>query len=265
MSNTWRDTLPEDLREAAILKDVPDINTLAKRFVDQSAFVGQSIRIPGPDAGDEDRQKFYDKLLKNAPNLMPKPDFDKPDQEQQFWRSIGRPDDAKGYTLPDGLTFDEATVESLRADAHALGLTKAQFNRYLEKYKAASEDISKSRADALKGLQTEWGQAYNERMARLEESMKQAKLPDEVVAAVKSGQLSPSIVNFLYSAVEAAGQAEGNLNDQSTVTGKLTPSQAKERVNEILNNPQHPYWNPEMAGHDDAIEKMYQYQLAANG
>ena len=71
----WRSSLPDDMREAPSLKDVPDVATLAKRFLDTKSMVGNSLRMPTDDAGQEAIEAFNQKILSNpALGLMKKPD-----------------------------------------------------------------------------------------------------------------------------------------------------------------------------------------------
>jgi len=42
-----------ELRDDPSLKDINDVATLAKTYKDTKAFVGSSIRPPGPDASPE--------------------------------------------------------------------------------------------------------------------------------------------------------------------------------------------------------------------
>lgn len=79
---------------------------LAKTAYEQQKLLGNSIRIPGENATDEERAAYLDKL--------------------------GRPKEAKDYTfappkeLPDGLPYDGERADAFKTKAHELGLTKAQ-------------------------------------------------------------------------------------------------------------------------------------------
>ena len=52
----WRDSLPDDLKGNAALANFEDVGQMAKSFVDMKSYQGNSIHIPGEDAGDEDRR-----------------------------------------------------------------------------------------------------------------------------------------------------------------------------------------------------------------
>ena len=91
MSN-WRDELPDDLKGNEALSNFESIDQLAKSFVETKKFQGESIRIPGEDAGEDAIKEFNTKLLDKVPNLMPKPNLDSEDQAIEFFRSIGMPE-----------------------------------------------------------------------------------------------------------------------------------------------------------------------------
>jgi hypothetical protein len=61
--------LPEDLQNDPALKDFNDLPSLAKSFKETKAFVGSSIRPPGPDAGPRGAEG----LLGEAPEARAQP------------------------------------------------------------------------------------------------------------------------------------------------------------------------------------------------
>ena len=60
--------IDENYRDHSSLKEINDVAALAKSYVETKAMVGNSIRIPGPDAGDEARNEYIQKLINNDPN-----------------------------------------------------------------------------------------------------------------------------------------------------------------------------------------------------
>ena len=92
----WRDSIPEDLRDDASLKDITDPGVLAKNYVHAQKMLGTSVRIPGEDAGPEDLEAFYSKLDK-IPGLMKSPNLENEEDVKAFYRTLGTPEDATGY------------------------------------------------------------------------------------------------------------------------------------------------------------------------
>src|SRR5210317_1139444 len=98
----WRESLPEDLRENKTLADVKDVGSLAQQFIDSQQMIGQSIRIPGPDAGEEAWKNFHSKLTDKVPTLIPTPDPDNEEVMSALYNRMGRPEDPEGYRHPEG-------------------------------------------------------------------------------------------------------------------------------------------------------------------
>ena len=56
-----------------LLTESADFDSFLKQAVDYQAMQGSSIRIPGENASEEDRQAFYAKLTAQVPGLMAVP------------------------------------------------------------------------------------------------------------------------------------------------------------------------------------------------
>lgn len=85
---------------------VKDVGSLAKKAREQERLLGSSIRVPGKDATDEEKQAFLNKL--------------------------GRPEKPDAYefavpeNLPEDLPYDGERATAFKSKAHELGLTTAQ-------------------------------------------------------------------------------------------------------------------------------------------
>lgn len=96
----------KDIREWITKTGFKGPKDIAKSAFEQQKLLGNSIRIPGEKATEEERAAFLDKL--------------------------GRPKEAKGYTfeapkdLPEDLPYDGERADEFRGVAHNLGLTDAQ-------------------------------------------------------------------------------------------------------------------------------------------
>jgi hypothetical protein len=53
VTTDWRANLSDDLRSSKGLESVKDVESLAKQFLDAQSHIGNSIRIPGEDAGQD--------------------------------------------------------------------------------------------------------------------------------------------------------------------------------------------------------------------
>jgi hypothetical protein len=183
--------LPDDVRDHPSLKDFNDLGALAKSHIETKAFVGNSIRPPGPDAGADAKKDFYDKLQKHAPHLVPLPDEKDEAGQKALWSKLGVPDDAKGYEFqpPEGVELD---VEKLRAEGKALGLTKKQFAAYAAKTAEERKNFiaeAKKDSDALKA---EWGQAYDSKLKAAVSAATKLKVSEDVIKRIQSGTMPSS-------------------------------------------------------------------------
>jgi hypothetical protein len=151
MSESWLDTLPEELRGEATLKTVPDVPTLAKNYVEAQRMMGG--RIPAPQQGWE--QKQWD----------------------DFYNKAGRPESPDKYTMPEvkleeGVKLDDEKLKGLRAKVHGLGLSDRQFKGIMEVYlgsvndgvKGTSAQIQAERDASLGALKTEWGDQFDAKL-----------------------------------------------------------------------------------------------------
>ena len=112
-TSDWRSSLPEDIRSAKAFDSVKDVNSLAKQFLDAQSHMGNSIRIPGEDAGQEAIDAFNQKLM-NKTSLMQRPET--PEDFDSVFKSMGKPEDASGYAVPEDITgsYDHLTRLSFK-------------------------------------------------------------------------------------------------------------------------------------------------------
>ena len=263
----WRDTLPDDIKANASLANFSDIGQMAKSFIEMKSFQGNSIHIPGEDAGDEQRAEFVSKLVDKAPNVMLKPDFNNNEQSKEFYRTLGMPEKSDGYefTPPEGAKINDAKVAEFRELAHELGLSKSQFTKFITKVTesdlaevTAAETTQKSDMEALG---QEWGQATKERITQALSIAERTKAPDHVIEAIKKGQLPTDMMKWVHSLSVSIGDEGNNLGDlPDNQDGKMTPGEAQEKIDEIYANKDHPFFK----GNKEAMARMVELVGATN-
>lgn len=149
---SWRDSLPEDIRDSPSLKDFKGPEDLAKSYLAVQPLIGaDKIVKPGKDAT--------------------------PEQIDAYYKKLGRPDQPDGYKLPEqlpeGITpegLDEGKVDHMRKVAHANGLTDQQFAdlaRGMLEYEAgfikqSEQARSESAQQNVAKLHQEWGTAFDQ-------------------------------------------------------------------------------------------------------
>jgi hypothetical protein len=246
------DAHPE-LRDDPSIKDFNDLPTFAKAFKDTKAFVGSSIRPPGPDATPEARKEFYDKLVKHAPDLVPLRENDA-EAEKLVWNKLGRPDKPEGYSLKDDKGND-LTPAGLREVAAEAGLTVKQFQALAKKSIAASEAAALASEADQKGLKTEWGVAYDTKLKSAAAVAQKLGLPPEVVGSIMAGKMSSNQLK-VWDAIATGLGAEGS--GPVGVKGGggpdvLTPAEAQARFREVQSHPG--YFNKNHPEHDTLVAK----------
>jgi len=270
--SSWRDSLPDDIKGSASLADYKDVAGMAKSHIELQKMMGNSIRVPSSEAGQDDLNKFYDSILEKAPNLMPKPDIEKPDEIEKVLSAIGKPAEASKYELTadlDGYSVSEERMASLKAQAHEAGLTKAQFNKFAgsvllaESKQVAAENgqVNESRA----ALQTEWGAAFDDRQSKAVGILEKTGAPAGLIAQAKDGKLGGETLRWAHSLFESIGSEGVEVGGQPQNNGKLTPAEARDRIGEILGNKTHAYWNPSDRNNKEAKAKMVELHRLANG
>jgi hypothetical protein len=146
---SWASQLPESVRTHESIKGFKDLGSWAVSNIAREEKARSAIYIPGKDASDEDRAKFY--------------------------QALGRPETPDKYDLaiPTERKVDEKFVGAAREIFHNLGLT-AQQGKELASFWLAQEDAAvaqfvetqklehQAHIDELKG---EWGHAYDRNLA----------------------------------------------------------------------------------------------------
>jgi hypothetical protein len=236
----WIDDLPAELAESLSedIKTNPTLvqyNTLEdvlKGHIHTKSLVGSSIRIPGPDAGDDDRSAFYQKIIDNAPNLMLKPDFADPEQSAEYFKMAGRPEDSTGYTRPESATIDQEVENELRTVLFDAGLSDNQFQKVLNKFSESEvqrqEMVAAQKETAQGELKNKWGMTVDERVASAK------AINEEFYPGRDFATVSPKEIESLYAIhVSTTGKGPQAATQEGSTMG-MTPDEAKERMAEIM-------------------------------
>lgn len=257
-TTSWLESLPDELRADPTLANVKDVPTLAKSYLDSQRYIGSAIRIPGEDAGAEDWAKFDERLAK-VPGITRLP------KEGESWDGVyaklGRPESPDKYQVQraEGIARDEAAEKSFLADAHKHGLTNSQaqavlgyFDGMVSKAQQSRQAEAQQHAETLKA---EWGAAFE---AKLQASARAAMQygGDELMQVLDSSGLGnhPAVIRAFAKMGESL--KEGTSAGQQAGGFLMTPSEARDKINEIMNNREHAYHHGKAFGHADAVAKM---------
>ena len=187
-----------------------------------------------------------------------------PEQRNEFYGKLGRPDSADGYTFKLNEGADTARLDSMRDKAHNLGITDAQFSglaeadmEYLNTLNQTNDnEAAISRADAELQLKKDWGAAYELKVAGID------------VAAQKLGFSNEHLLGLhkALGPVEAMKFVDGlnsKMGDHDFESGNLvnsnhkTPEQAEIEMQELSMNREFmdAWLDRGHPGHSAAVEK----------
>jgi hypothetical protein len=233
---------------------VESIEDLAKGYVNAQQMIGGSLRIPGKDAGAEDWDKFYDKI--EQVDGVVRYDMDDP---TTLFRKAGLPEDASGYNVD--------APEDFLALAHTAGLNRDQVETMLMYNQMQDEDLQSHQDEmvenAIGGLRQEWGMAFDR---KLEEGQRAVAFLEntapglaEALEATGAGN-HPAMIKVFQALGANLQEGLGFEGSQQGNTG-ITPYEAKMQIEEIHNNPDHPWHN----GDESAVERYLELNRAAIG
>jgi hypothetical protein len=245
------DASPE-LRDDPSLKDYNDVTSLAKSHKDTKAFVGSSIRPPGPDASPEAKKEFYEKLQKHAPHLVPMVDGDA-EAEKVVWGKLGRPSKREEYEFkaPEGADLN---IEALRDAAEAAGMTKKQFTALAEKSAARALQLAESSRKERETLQAEWGSAYETKLKNAAAVAQKLGEPDAVCGAILAGKMSSATLKRWDIIATAVGkEGKGVTEPRSGSLDPMTRDEAEAQFAEIQANPG--YFEKKHPEHESLVRK----------
>jgi hypothetical protein len=242
------------------LTSYKDINGLLSSHVALEKRLGSSVLIPGPEASDEDRGKFYTKL--------------------------GRPESPDKYTfnakeiteaaLGKDFPVNEEFLKSARAAFHAHGVTDAQAKELVSMYvgaqKQAIDAMNAEMEQEVGKLKSEWGHAYDSNVALATRAV--GVLAEDIPELGKffedpKNGSNPTMLKLFAFLGKAMGE-------DTAVTGAQTlPEQAqkdiKTQLDNMMTNPENPDYkaihDENHPGHKAANEKrraLYQQLYPSN-
>lgn len=248
--NNWKDALPDELKNAPFMQNVPDIPTLVKNYENAQKMVGaDKLPIPGKHANDDDWKETMHKL--------------------------GNPRSVAEYKfeIEKGVEIDKEFIEKFTAEAHKLGILPRQAGplaNFLGKLNAEVWDQSVKQShqridDGIKALQKEWGNTWDENIVKGKAAIAEFADQDMIKHFKESGMSSdPQFIKFM--AKVGASFSEDKLRGfgPGAGGGGMSPSAAQTKINEINADRKHPYWDSNHSGHAAAKKEMTELYEMAN-
>lgn len=258
-NGNWIEFLPEDVRNWDEVKNADSPEKFWNQVKHMRARLGRSITLPTEDDGEEARQKFYEKLRKHVPDLIPMPKD--PDEWDNVFRALGKPEKPDEYKvpeidgLPEGFQLDQSKIEAFKQMAHEAGLTQRQFENVVAKYIGSElqqvNQYLEQEAQKMSQLKQEWGVTFDDRV-------KMAQAIREQYFPFLPKNLNSDMLKALVSVAEAMGKEPKDLADKKAKGDWLTPEEAELQLASIMKNKEHPYWNPSDPAHQAARKRVRQ-------
>ena len=256
LPNEILETLPEELRDNETISRFNSVEDLAKGFIETKSLVGSSLRIPQPEAGDEARTEFLNKVIRHAPELMLKPEMENPEQSKEFFRTLGMPEEPDGYQNPEDLSLNADVENELRTVLHEAGVTNAQYQNimaaFAQRETETRENFDNMRKQQEEELKGKWGQTFDERTEFAK------KINEQFYPGRDFDSLTTADIEGLYQVHKAVnGQKPQGATQPATPSDKLPPAEAMRRANEIMNNPE--YWDQANPNQQALVQKRLEY------
>lgn len=266
-SGNWREGLPENLQDEAVFKDIPDVSTLAKAYQDAQSFIGRSIRIPTDDANEETWTDFRERL-KKVPGVGELPTSESDAETwSSFYSKMGRPETPEDYKVQQTADGDFEAEKEILSVFHDAGLTNDQaakiMNWMSDGTERMSQELSDIRGQAINGLRTEWGQAFDTKVNDAKKAISAfggQELADEITNA-GLGDSPLMIKAFAEIGSQLSESVAENIGGQQGFS--MTPTAALDQIADIMANASHPYNDETHPNHATELERMSRLYQAA--
>ena len=222
--------LPEEIRDHPSLQSINDVRNLGLSFVNAQRLIGAD-KIPLPkNPTEDDLSNIYSKL--------------------------GRPDEPSGYAIQaDGQILTEGDVNTYTDIAHKLGLSKAQANGILDYYRssiqqtteAMSKDAQQEKQMIEESLKAEWGANYDAKVNQANRAVADIAGEDLLNMVLEDGTKVGNHPAFIkafanFADFKTSVTKEDTISENS-VNYRMSPADAKAKIDTIMNDKSHAYWD----------------------
>ena len=197
-----------------------------------------------------------------------------PEQRGEFYGKLGRPDAADGYTfkLDDGA--DTTRLDAMRARAHDLGITDAQFSgiaqadlEYLGTVVQNKTDAdAMSAVDAAAALKKEWGAAYESKVTGVDLAAEKLGFTTEHLEGLRASMGPVEAMKFVDKLNSQMGDHDFD-GGEAVMPNHKTPEQARQEMGELTMQKEFmdAWLDKGHPGHSAAVEKKAQLSRLITG
>jgi|TARA_R100000329_G_scaffold65947_1_gene58197 hypothetical protein len=222
--------LPEEIRDHPSLQSINDVGNLGLSFVNAQRLIGAD-KIPLPkNPTEDDLNNIYTKL--------------------------GKPEQPSGYEIKaDGQILTEEDVNTYTDIAHKLGLSKTQANGILDYYRssiqqtteAMSKDSQQQRQQIEQSLKAEWGADYDAKVSQANRAVSDIAGEDLLEMVLEDGTKVGNHPAFIkafanFADFKTSVTKEDTISENS-VNYRMSAAEAKSRIDTIMNDKSHAYWD----------------------
>ena len=236
----WRAALSDELRADKSLENIKDVQSLAKSYIHAQKLVGaDKIPVPNKHATEDDWNAVYSKL--------------------------GRPETADGYkfNLPEDQKVDEEGLKVFADHAHKLGLLPNQAEGMVKFYNEMQANQLKEqdstalagRQKAMDELQTEWGQAYKQKVDQANNVVASVFPPGFMSTNLADGTKLGDHPAVIKAFADLASKMGEDKIPQAEGPTYLTPKQLDKEI-ATLQAPGSAYWDKNHPNHKAAVEEV---------
>ena len=251
-TESWHSGLSEEYRGNESLSQIPDIDTLAKSYLDAQQYAGGSIRIPSEEASEDDWTAFNAKLTAKVPTLLNLPS-DETEARNAMYARLGRPDTVDGYQV-------EGADPDFMQWAFDNGLSSAQVKSWQENTQGQTDqdsvDHDAQMQEANDLLKKEWGHAYDAKLSAAKNAVMAYADAETQQFLQDSGLANNAGMIRLMASIGATLTEEQSAGIESTNRFTLSPTEAQDRISEVRRNREHPYNVNNHPQHNAEVAKM---------
>lgn len=197
-----------------------------------------------------------------------------PEQRNEFYTKLGRPETAADYGLAPPAGEDGAFAEWASNTFHGAGLTDKQakiISESWESYRGTTEKATNtaaevSRNDAIAQLKTDWGAAYEQKIAGIDVAATKLGFTLENLEGLRSSMGPVAAMKFIDNLNSKMGDHNFDTGE-SVVSNEKTPDQAKTELNELSMNKEFmdAWLDKQHPGHNAAVNKKSALARQATG
>ena len=251
----WYDVFGDDAKNLEQYKSPQDF---LKTFNEAQRYMGQSIRVPTESAGQEQLDKFYDRLT-GIDGVARLPSEGAPEEQvNAFWQKLGTPVEPTNYRLTpaEGAEIVPEAEQAFRSAAHKSKLTNAQAEMmydWMSSNVANEEKVAKDYVLAEDAkLRSEWGEAYEHNTAIANGAYRELASEEFVEFLEETGlAMHPQMIKMFANLGKMMGEPQTDHEDSPSYK---SPSDLQAEIDDLRARPE--FWQDGTKEQRELVDKV---------